>query len=94
MKFEWDEDKNQINIEKHHADFNDAKLMFYNDLLVIPDVRFDYNEPRFIGFGYVNGRLMNVVYTERLPDIIRIISFRKANNREKRNYETYKNRLG
>ena len=61
MKFEWDEAKNQANIEKHYADFNDAMVMFANDLLVIPDMRFDYNEPRFIGFGYVNGRLMNVV---------------------------------
>lgn len=94
MKFEWDETKNQGNIEKHYADFNDAMVMFANDLLVIPDMRFDYNEPRFIGFGYVNDRLMNVVYTERLPDIIRIISFRKANSREKRIYELHKNQLG
>lgn len=94
MKFEWDDQKNQINIEKHSADVTDAKFMFENDLLIIPDIRFDYSEPRFIGFGYVNGRLMNVVYTGRLPDIIRIISFSKVNNREKRNYETYKNRLG
>lgn len=94
MQFEWDENKNQINIEKHHADFNDAKIMFNGDLLIIPDIRFDYNEPRYIGFGYVKGRLMSVIYTERMPDVIRIISFRKANNREQRNYEKHKNRLG
>ena len=93
MQFDWDENKNQTNIEKHHADFNDANNLFNNDLLVIPDFRFKYSEPRFIGFGYINGRLMNVVYTEKLPDIIRIISFRKANSREKRNYDNYKNQL-
>lgn len=94
MKFEWDENKNQANIEKHNADFNDTKSMFNHDLLVIPDTRVKYQEHRYIGFGYVQGRLMNVVYTERLPDIIRIISFRKANSREQRSYEKYKNRLG
>ena len=87
MQFDWDESKNQLNIEKHKADFNDAIQLFNNNLLVIPDERFNYKELRFIGYGYVNGRLMNVIYTERLPNIIRIISFRKANSREKRLYE-------
>ena len=87
MQFDWDENKNQLNIEKHKADFNDAIQLFNNNLLVIPDERFNYKELRFIGYGYVNGRLMNVIYTERLPNIIRIISFRKANSREKRLYE-------
>ncbi|MDQ5920414.1 MAG: uncharacterized protein QG673_470 [Pseudomonadota bacterium] len=87
MRFDWDENKNQLNIEKHKADFNDAIQLFNNNLLVIPDERFNYRELRFIGYGYVNGRLMNVIYTERLPNIIRIISFRKANSREKRLYE-------
>jgi uncharacterized DUF497 family protein len=95
MYFDWSENKNKLNIEKHKADFNDAILLFDKNLLVIPDRRFDYKELRLIGYGYVNGRLMNVVYTERLPDIIRIISFRKANNREKKFYEkSITNRLG
>ena len=81
MYFEWNEDKNRLNIEKHKADFNDATQLFNNDIVVIPDERFNYKELRLIGYGYVNGRLMNVVYTERLPGIIRIISFRKANTK-------------
>lgn len=87
MQFDWDENKNQLNIEKHKADFNDAIQLFNNNLLVISDERFNYKELRFIGYGYVNGRLMNVIYIERLPNIIRIISFRKANSREKILYE-------
>ena len=87
MHFDWDEDKNKQNIKNHKADFNDAVHLFNNDLVVIPDERFDYKEVRFVGYGYVNGRLMNVIYTERSPSIIRIISFRKANSREKRLYE-------
>jgi uncharacterized DUF497 family protein len=54
VDFDRDENKNLINIEKHYADFNDAKLMFNDDLLVIPDTRVDYQEHRYIGFGYLN----------------------------------------
>ncbi len=31
MKFEWDEDKNQLNLKKHGIDFETAMLVF-NDL--------------------------------------------------------------
>ena len=56
--------------------------MFTHPMLVRPDHRRDYGEERSIGFGHVQGRLMAVVFTQRPPDTIRIISFRKANARE------------
>ena len=88
VHFDWDENKNQENIKKHGVDFVDAPSMFQEDnFLVMQDFRVDYKESRYIGFGNVYNRLMCVVYTERLPDIIRIISFRKANDREKRLYK-------
>ena len=92
MKFDWDDNKNKLNIKQHGLDFNFAKQLFNNDLFVVPDIRFDYNEKRYIGYGKIDNRLMVVVYTERLPNIIRIISFRRANNREDKIYK--KNRLG
>jgi uncharacterized DUF497 family protein len=53
------------------------------------------SKDRFIAFGLVQSRLMAVVYAERGPDIIRIISFRKANHREKALFKkTIKDRLG
>jgi uncharacterized protein len=95
MKFEWDEGKNQTNIRKRGLDFADAPEMFDGPMLISVDDREDYGEERYIGFGLVQSRLMVVVYTERKPDIIRIISFRKANSREKVLFEkTIKNRLG
>jgi uncharacterized protein len=49
----------------------------------VEDLRKDYGEPRAICFGYLRGRLIQVVYTPR--DAGRhIISMRKANAREKR----------
>jgi len=89
MKFEWDIAKNKLNIQKHGLDFADTKELFVNGTLRrFADNRAEYHEIRFIGFGYVQGRLMNVIYTKRRPNIIRIISFRKANQREVKAYET------
>ena len=92
MQFDWDENKNKLNIKQHDLDFDFAKQIFNNDLPVVPDLRLDYQESRYIGYGKIEGRLMVVVYTERLPDMIRIISFRKANYRENKIYK--KNKLG
>lgn len=87
MQFSWDDNKNEQNIQKHGLGFEFAKQLFNNDLLIIPDIRFNYIENRYIGYGFIDDRLMVVVYTERLPDIIRIISFRKANKREQQTYK-------
>ena len=82
MEFAWDEIKNKKNIRERGLDFVDACEMFSAPMLVLPDTRKDYGEVRYIGFGYTQGRLMVVIYTERQSKSIRIISFRKANNRE------------
>ena len=57
------------------------------------DQRQDYGEDRWIGMGAIHGRLMVVVYTERKPDIIRLISIRKANKRERKRHEQAIQRL-
>jgi uncharacterized DUF497 family protein len=95
MNFEWDKAKNEANIQKRGLDFADAVEMFDGPMLTAQDTRTDYGEPRHIGFGYMQDRLMAVVFTERPPDFIRIISLRKANKREKTYFEkAIKNRLG
>ena len=88
MQFEWDANKNNLNIEKHGLDFEDAQELFSNRTLWhVEDSRLEYKEVRFIGFGYVKGRLVNIVFTRRDPNIVRMISFRKANQREIKLYE-------
>ncbi len=87
MKFEWDEAKNTMNIEKHGIDFNDVCELFHGDRITIPDTRMDYGEDRFITFGHLAGRLVVVIYTQRPPRNIRIISVRKANDREKERFD-------
>jgi len=56
----------------------------------IADTRFDYNEQRIITFGHIRNRLYVLVYTER-QNSTRIISLRKANKRETKDYEKEKN---
>jgi uncharacterized DUF497 family protein len=52
------------------------------------DTRKDYGEERFIALGYIEKRLFSMVFTVR-GDVLRIISLRKANNREVLDYEKY-----
>ena len=87
MKFEWDEEKNRDNIRKHGFDLADAEEMFRGVLLVDPDTREDYGEKRWAGLGTIGDRVAYVVFAERDPDTIRIISLRKASHRERKEYE-------
>lgn len=88
MKFEWDEQKNQINIEKHGISFDDAKAIFDDVRITAVDTRQSYGEIRNISLGTVHGRICVVVYTER-NGVTRIISARKANQRERRRYHEF-----
>jgi len=85
-RFEWDENKNRQNIKKHGFDFADAEEMFRNILLARPDTR-EYNgEMRWIAVGTIRGGAAVVVFAERGPEIIRVISLRKASRRERKEY--------
>jgi uncharacterized protein len=66
MNFEWDEIKRQANIDKHGFDFADAKRIFDWPMAVELDDRDDYGEDRLIGTGMLDGRVVAIVYTERV----------------------------
>lgn len=85
MKFEWNEQKNQINYEKHGLSFEDAELVFESNTISFKDDREDYGEERFITLGELKSRVVVVVHTKR-DFLTRIISMRKANEREKKIY--------
>ncbi len=68
-------------------DFVDAEEMFRGALVVDSDTRKDYGETRWIGIGTIRGRTAVVVFAERGPETIRIISLRKATRRERKQYE-------
>ena len=87
MHFEWDDAKNQANIRKHGIDFQDAVDIFNHPLLSRMDNRTDYGEERWVAIGQIRYITGVIVYTERVGDIIRIISARKATKQEARRYE-------
>ena len=55
--------------------------------MVKPDLRNDYGEDRQIGYGFIKNRVMVVVFTEPLPEVIRVISLRKASHYEQEKFE-------
>lgn len=89
IRFEWDEEKNEINQKKHGISFEDAATVFYDEeALVIADEEHSDEEDRFIILGLsIDIRLMVVCHCYRESDsVIRIISARKAEKTEAKQY--------
>ena len=86
MEFEWDSEKEAINVQKHGIDFETAchvfndknRLEFYDKWHSLPD------EDRYIVIGMVED-VLYVVYTER-DNAIRLISARITTPKEKELY--------
>ena len=86
MEFEWDSEKAAINLEKHHVPFEYATRVFLDPHhLDSVDDRRDYGEERRFALGRIEGRVFAVSYTRR-SETIRLISARKANEREIKRY--------
>lgn len=85
MKYEWNEKKNQLNHAKHGLSFNDAPFIFAGKTISFIDDRDDYGEERVITLGELEKRVVVIVHTQR-ASFTRIISMRKANEREKKIY--------
>ena len=92
MLFTWDDEKERINIRKHKIDFKAAVNVFLDEYAI-----FEYNsvdertgEERWDAIGFFEAGIMFVVYVERITiddnDVIRIISARHAEKKEKKRY--------
>jgi uncharacterized DUF497 family protein len=86
LDFEWDPTKAESNLDKHGVPFEYATRVFLDphrrdDV----DTRHDYGEERRSTAGAIEGRVFVVVYTRR-GSVIRLISARKANDRETEKY--------
>jgi uncharacterized DUF497 family protein len=66
MIFEWDENKERENIEKHGVSFDTACLVFLDPYRIITDdEKHSEDEPRYFAIGEVDGRILTVRYTKR-----------------------------
>ena len=87
MQFEWDADKSERCFTERGFDFTYAARVFFDPNWVVKaDTRRSYGEERYQVVGMVEQRLFVLVYTPR-QGAIRIISARKANQREAQYYE-------
>lgn len=86
--FEWDNEKNAINLRKHNLDFYAAAEVFRDECAVIQhDTNHSEEEERFKIVGYARGILIvAVIFTDR-GNVTRIISARKATKKEVHYYE-------
>lgn len=92
MRFEWDPRKDRINRTKHNGlDFETAARVFNDPDVVLIEDRIVEGEQRWRAIGAVSAALLLVVHVYREDEandeeIIRIISAREANQRERRFY--------
>lgn len=87
MNFEWDDEKSETCFIQRGFDFAySAHAFFDQKRLITEDARHSYGEDRYQLMGMIEQRLFVVIYTKR-HEVIRIISARKANQREVKHYE-------
>lgn len=91
LKFEWDENKNEINKRKHGISFETAREVFYDDDAVLfDDPDHSVGEERFLIIGMTESvkKICIVSHCYRDADnVIRLISAREATKNEKNVYQ-------
>lgn len=85
MQIEFDPDKDAANIAKHGLSLADYEGFDTAPTIVI-DTRVDYGESRFVALGRIGGVPHAIVYTRR-GDLMRLIGFRRAHEKELRRHE-------
>jgi uncharacterized DUF497 family protein len=85
MNIQFDQAKDAKNTQKHGVSLAAAEGFEWMDAVTWPDQRQDYGEERIAGIGYIGDRLFYVVFVAR-DEERRIISLRKANQREVKRY--------
>ncbi|MFC5431122.1 BrnT family toxin [Paraburkholderia denitrificans] len=80
-QIEFDTGKRDRTLAERGLDFARAAEVFAGPTVTLQDTRQDYGEPRFITVGALDGRMEVLAWTQR-GERRRIISMRKANERE------------
>jgi uncharacterized DUF497 family protein len=84
----WDPKKAHLNKGKHGIDFEEAATVFRDPLLLVrPDMEHSQEEDRWVALGKSVRQLLLVVVHTESERTIRLISARKAEPRERRQYE-------
>ncbi|ALR75308.1 BrnT family toxin [[Enterobacter] lignolyticus] len=90
-EFEWDTNKAKRNLHKHGVRFEDAVLVFDDPRHLSRQDRYENGEHRWQTIGLVHGLVIilvaHAIRFESGDEIIRIISARKADRKERNRYE-------
>lgn len=89
--FEWDERKSRLNRAKHGVSFEEARTAFFDEnARVMADPEHSDGEDRFVLMGLSIGlRILVVCHCYRQNEAIRIISARRADRDEQRQYREW-----
>jgi uncharacterized DUF497 family protein len=85
VRIRFDPRKNERNLRDRGLSFEAAAQFDFGSSLVHVDDRQEYGEVRYVALGYLGDRLHVLCFTEEI-DGIRVISFRRANDREVKRY--------
>jgi len=92
--FQWDAAKAANNLRKHRIDFETATQVFFDHFAIHRQDRIENGEIRWQVIGMINGQtILLVIYTtivdkaDEDTEIVRIISARKADRKERKDYE-------
>lgn len=88
--YDWDEGNSRKSVDKHDVRPSETEQVFFNEpLLLVTDNKHSQNEPRFYALGITDDlRLLHITFTLRARGtLIRVISARDMNRRERKIYE-------
>ena len=87
MRFEWDEEKAENNLQKHRVSFAQAAESFRDlNAVIVFDEAHSITEDRFWLIGLSSQGLLTTVYVEKGIDSYRLISSWKSTTQEQRLY--------
>lgn len=85
--FQWDRGNINKNLIKHNVENWECEQAFFNrPLLILDDIKHSVSEDRWAAFGKTDAdRFLVIIFTKR-SNLIRIISARDMNKRERKYY--------
>jgi uncharacterized DUF497 family protein len=90
VKITFDPAKREATLRERGLDFVDAESVFAGKTYTIEDTRVNYGEVRYQTVGFLDGRMVMIVWTPR-REAVHVISMRKCNEREQK---AHRQRLG
>lgn len=92
MEFTFDPAKDEANRFKHGLRLAFGRQVFAaEDHVVLPTIRLGDEEERFKAIGMIDGKLYTAVHVWR-GDVVRLISVRRSNSSEQRDYDRHSGR--